>query len=153
MFAIRYGPSPAVRARGDRGSMSVEMAALVWPVAAIMAVLLVGVWRLSVADLEVHTAAAAAARAASLADSPTGAVAAAEQTAQGSLDDAGLACDELTVVVDDSEFAHGGSVTVEVACQIPTGDLIGLGAPGSVTTSTTARAPVEQHRQLQVEQS
>jgi hypothetical protein len=132
--------------------MSVEMTALVWPVAAIMAVLLIGVWRLSVADLETHTAAAAAARAASLADSPASAETAADQAAQEALADAGIACDELTVEVDNSQFTHGGSVTVEVACQIPTGDLIGLGGPGSVTTSTTARAPIEQHRHLQVGQ-
>jgi Flp pilus assembly protein TadG len=130
--------------------MSVEMTALVWPVTAIMAVLLVGVWQLSVARLDVHTAAAAAARAASLADHPATAAAAAEQAAQAALADAGIACAELTVEVDTSQFTHGGSVTVQVACQIPTGDLIGLGGPGTVTTSATARAPIEQHRQLQV---
>jgi hypothetical protein len=130
--------------------MSVEMAALVWPVTVIMAVLLIGVWRLSMADLETHTAAAAAARAASLADHPATAAAAAEQAAQAALADAGIACAELTVEVDTSQFTHGGSVTVQVACQIPTGDLIGLGGPGTVTTSATARAPIEQHRQLQV---
>jgi Flp pilus assembly protein TadG len=130
--------------------MSVEMTALVWPVTAIMAVLLVGVWQLSVARLDVHTAAAAAARAASLADSPAAAIAAASQTAQDALADAGLACNDLTVDADTSQFTHGGSVEVQVTCQVTTGDLIGLGAPGSVTTSATARAPVEEHRQLQV---
>jgi hypothetical protein len=104
------------------------------------------------ADLETHTAAAAAARAASLADRPATAEVAAEQTALAALAAAGLVCQELTVEVDTSQFTHGGSVTVQVACQIPTGDLIGLGGPGTVTTSATARAPIEQHRQLQVDQ-
>jgi hypothetical protein len=133
--------------------MSVEMTALVWPVAAIMAVLLVGVWQLSVARLDVHTAAAAAARAASLADSSAAAIAAAGQTAHEALADAGFTCNDLTIDVDTSQFTHGGSVAVQVSCQVTTGDLIGLGAPGSVTTSATARAPVEEHRQLQVGQS
>jgi hypothetical protein len=132
--------------------MSVEMTALVWPVTVIMTVLLIGVWRLSVADLETHTAAAAAARAASLADRPVTAEAAAEQTAQAALAGAGLVCQKLTVEVDTSQFTHGGTVSVQVSCRIPTGDLIGLGGPGTVTTMAAARAPIEQHRHLPVGQ-
>jgi len=136
-------------ARRDQGSMSVEMTALVWPVTVIMAVLLVGVWQLSVARLDVHTAAAAAARAASLADSPAGAVAAADQAAQEALGSAGRTCGDLAVTVDTSQFTHGGSVEVSLSCQVTTGDLIGLGGPGSVTTSATARSPIEFHRFLE----
>jgi Flp pilus assembly protein TadG len=136
-------------ALGEQGSMSVEMTALVWPVTAIMAVLLVGVWQLSVARLDVHTAAAAAARSASLADSPASAVAAADQAAHEALADAGRTCGELTVEVDTSQFTHGGHVEVSLTCRVRTGDLIGLGAPGSVSTSATARAPIEFHRFLE----
>jgi Flp pilus assembly protein TadG len=132
--------------------MSVEMTALVWPVVVIMAVLLVGVWQLSVARLDVHTAAAAAARAASLTDSPAGAVATADRAAHEALADAGFTCDTLTIEVDTSQFTHGGWVEVEVTCQVSTGDLIGLRLPGSVTTAATARAPLEVHRQLQAGQ-
>jgi hypothetical protein len=34
-------------------------------------------------------------------------------------------------------------VDVEVTCRVVTGDLVGLQAPGSATTSATARAPIE----------
>jgi hypothetical protein len=125
------------------------MTALVWPVTAIMAVLLVGVWQLSAARLDVHTTAAAAARFASLADSPAGAVAAADQAAQEALADAGRSCGDLAVEVDTSQFTQGGHVEVTLTCQVRTGDLIGLGAPGSVSTSATARAPIEFHRFLE----
>jgi hypothetical protein len=34
-------------------------------------------------------------------------------------------------------------VEVRVTCHVTTGDLIGLGAPGTVATSAVARAPID----------
>ena len=132
--------------------MSVEMAALVFPVTVIMTVLLLGAWQLSVARLDVHTTASAAARAASLQASAPAAVAAARDTADAALGDAGRSCTDLRVDIDTDDFGRGGSVAVTVTCRITTGDLFGLNAPGSVPTSATARAPVERFREITVEQ-
>jgi Flp pilus assembly protein TadG len=131
--------------------MSVEMAALVFPVTVVMTVLLIAVWQLSVARLDVHTAAAAAARAASLQNDPAAAATAAHGTAGAALGDAGRTCTDLTVQVDTDDFGRGGSVAVTITCRVTTGDLVGLNAPGSVPTSATARAPVERFREITVE--
>jgi hypothetical protein len=40
-------------------------------------------------------------------------------------------------------------VDVEVTCRVATGDLVGLQAPGSATTSATARAPIEAFVELE----
>jgi Flp pilus assembly protein TadG len=126
------------------------MTALVFPVTIIMAFFLVGTWQLSLARLDVHTAAAAAARAASLQPSPTLAATAAADTAQATLADTGRACTDLEVQVDTDAFGPGGHVEVRVTCHVTTGDLIGLAAPGSAPTSASARAPIETFIELEV---
>lgn len=140
----------ALLLRADRGSMSVEMTALVFPVTVIMAVFLVGTWQLSLARLEVHTAAASAARAASLQPNPTLATSAATEAAQAALGDAGRTCTDLGVQVDTDAFGPGGYVEVRLTCHVTTGDLIGLEAPGSAPTSASARAPIETFVELEV---
>lgn len=136
--------------RADRGSMSVEITALVFPVTVIVSVLLLGTWQLSLARLDVHTAAAAAARAASLQPSTSLATTAASDTARATLADAGRACTNLDVQVDTDEFVPGGHVSVTITCHVATGDLTGVGAPGSVPTSAVARAPIERFVELEV---
>lgn len=137
------------RHRCDRGSMSVEMTTLVFPVTVVMTVFLIGVWQLSLARLDVHTAAAAAARAASMQPSPTLAVDAAHTTAAATLADTGRACSTLDIDVDTTEFGRGGYVEVTLTCHVTTGDLIGLQAPGSAPTTASARAPVETYIQME----
>lgn len=119
------------------------MTALVFPITIVMVMFLIGAWQLSLARLDVHTAAAAAARAASLQSSPTTAQTAAVEAATATLADAGRTCGNLTTEVDVSDFGHGGSVQVRLSCQVTTGDLTGLSAPGTVTTSATATAPID----------
>jgi Flp pilus assembly protein TadG len=128
--------------------MSVEMTTLVFPVTVIMVVFLVGAWQLSLARLDVHTAASAAARAASLQPTPALADTAARDAAAEALASAGRACTNLAVDVDTSGFGRGGHVQVQVTCHVTTGDLIGLDAPGSAPTTATARAPIEEFIQL-----
>jgi Flp pilus assembly protein TadG len=129
--------------------MSVEMTTLVFPVTVVMIAFLLGAWQLSLVRLDVHTAAAAAARAASLQPSPALADTAAREAAAAALADTGRACSNLDVEVDLSAFGHGGHVDVEVTCRVATGDLVGLQAPGSATTSATARAPIEAFVELE----
>lgn len=137
------------RYRGDRGSVSVEMTALVFPVTVILAVLLVGVWRVTASDLDVQAAAAAAARAASQQRTESAADSAARQAAEADLAERDRTCATLTVSIDLGAFSRGGSVAVTVKCAITTGDLIGLNAPGGVTSTATARSPIETYRELQ----
>jgi Flp pilus assembly protein TadG len=133
--------------------MSVEMTALVFPVTLIMTVLILAVWQLAAANLDVHTAAAAAARAASLQTNPGDAATAAQQAGTAAMANAGRTCTEVTVQVDTSNFVHGGHVEVRLTCQARTGDLLGLAAPATVDLSATARAPIEMFRELHPELS
>ena len=132
--------------------MSVEMTALVFPVTVIMSILLVGTWQLSAARLDVHAAAAAAARAASQQATPSAAVTAANDMAEAALTDAGRTCAQRSVDVDTSDFGRGGSVTVIITCRIVTGDLVGLDAPGTVPTTASARSPIETFRDISPEE-
>lgn len=137
--------------RRDRGSVSVEMTMLVWPVTVIMAAFLAGVWVLQVANHDVHAAAGAAARAASQQHSPQAATSVAQETAQAALESAGRACTSLTVPVDTSQFTQGGWVEVTVECTLDLSGLAGIEVPGSVTFHATARAPIETFRELEVQ--
>jgi Flp pilus assembly protein TadG len=129
--------------------MSVEMTTLVFPVTVVMVAFLLGAWQLSLVRLDVHTAAAAAARAASLQPSPAMADTAAREAAAAALADTGRACSNLDVDVNLAAFGHGGHVDVEVTCRVTTGDLVGLRVPGSATTSATARAPIDTFVELE----
>ena len=132
----------------DRGSVSIEMTMLVWPVTVIMATLIAAGWMLAAARQQVHSAAGSAARAASLQPHPAGAVAAAEQQARDALTGAGRRCGGLTITVDTASFAPGGHVEVTVRCQTDLRGLAGLDLPGTVTFEASARAPIERHREL-----
>ena len=128
--------------------MSVEMTALVYPVTLVVAVLILATWQLCAARLEVNTAAAAAARAASLQTRPEDAATAARQAATAALSGTGRGCTRLSVEVDTSGFTRGGQVRVRLSCRAATGDLLGLAVPGAVDLSAEARAPVETFREL-----
>lgn len=138
------------RRQTDRGSVSVEMTMLVWPVAVIMAAFIAGAWTLSVARHDVHAAAAAAARAASQQHSPQAAATVAADTAQTALASSGRACTSLAVTVDTAEFTHGGHVEVTISCTADLSSLTSIGIPGNVTFQTEARAPIERFRELEL---
>jgi hypothetical protein len=142
-------PQNAASTNRDRGSVSIEMTMLVWPVAVIMAAFIAGAWLLAVARQDVHAAAASAARAATLQHSAATASTAAEDSARTALASAGRACAELTVTVDDSHFQHGGYVEVGVRCQVDLRGLTGLEIPGAVDLQATSRAPIETFRELE----
>jgi len=132
---------------GDDGLAAVELAVLTpFVIAALL--LVVGFGRVTQGRQLVDQAAAAAARAASLANTPGQAHADGQQAAADTLSRAGVSCTALGVTVDTSAFHPGGEVSADVAC---TADLSGLalaGLPGSVRMTATARAPLEQLRDL-----
>ncbi|PYC65576.1 pilus assembly protein TadE [Streptomyces tateyamensis] len=125
--------------------MSAEMA-LITPVLLALLLVAVGAGRLVSARLDVADAAHQAARAASLARTPTAAGAAAQAAARSALDGAGLACSRLSTTADSNAFRPGGQINVTVAC---TADLAGLAAipwPGNHTITETFSVPLETYR-------
>lgn len=120
--------SPGRRVRGDRGSVAVEVAVIA-PVLVVLMLLVVYAGHTAEASGDVQRAAAEAARAASLRQHPDAAVEAAEQAAAANLVAAGVACDPLDVEVATTNFAPGGTVTVEVTCHATLDAVTLLGVP------------------------
>lgn len=133
------------RAGDDRGSVAVEVAVLAPALVALM-LLVVFAGRVSYADGEVRRAAAEAARAASLRQSPEAAVAAAQDTATSNLADSGFVCDELTTTVDTSQLVAGGQVSVSVRCVADMSDVTLLGVPGTRTFESRSVEVVDRYR-------
>ncbi len=133
------------RARGDRGSVAVEVA-VVAPalIALLMLVLVAG--RATQASGDVQSAATAAARAASLRATPAAATSAAQATADANLADAGLACASRQVSTTSDQLRPGGSVTVAVTCTTDLSDIVLLAVPGSRTFRAEATAVVDTWR-------
>jgi Flp pilus assembly protein TadG len=99
------------------------------------------------ARMDVDSVAEAAARAASLARSPTAALEAASVTAEANLGDGRITCVELDVDVNTDEFAPGGQVTVTVTCEVQLSDLAaGAGIPGSLPITSTASSGIDLYR-------
>ena len=129
----------------DRGAATVEVAVLVLPLAAVIALFAVFCFRLAGTRLDMNATAAAAARAASMTRTPQAAVDAATHEAQANLADHARTCSPLTVTVDTSAFHRGGQVAVTVTCRMSTAGLTGLGLPGTLTGRSTASAVIDSH--------
>jgi Flp pilus assembly protein TadG len=120
--------------RGGRqaGSATVELV-LVTPLLILLLLFVVALGRLAGARLQVDGAAGQAARAASLARDPAGAVAAAQQTAAQALAASHVTCQQLDVSVDTAAFRPGGWVAVTVTCAVGLSDMALLHLPGTET--------------------
>jgi Flp pilus assembly protein TadG len=138
------------RRRADAGSVSVEMAVLVLPLAALMTMFAIFCTRVAGVRLALNATASAAARAASMARTPQAAQAAATEAAQANLAGHGRTCRPLTVSVDTSNFVRGGRVGVTVTCMMSTAGLSGLALPGTLTGSSTAHAVIDTYRTVTV---
>ncbi len=136
------GRQPGRRRDGDRGSVTVEIALAV-PLMVLLLFLLTAAVHLGRAAIDVNSAAAAAARAASLARTAPAATTAARNAATADL--AGQ-CASLSVTVDTSAFHRGGTVTVAVACTVTTHGLTGIDIPGAVTTRASSTSPIDLYR-------
>lgn len=130
---------------GERGSAAVELAVLT-PVVVLLLLFVVVVGRLVQAHQEVGSAAADAARAASIATSPSGAVQAATSAAASDLVGAGTHCTSLGTTVDTADFRPGGEVRVDLRCAASLQGLSLLRIPGTATIASTATAPVDRYR-------
>jgi len=134
-------------AGGDAGSVAAEVAIAVPVLVALLLFAGVLVARGVQARLRLDNAAHQAARAASLARTPTAARTAAQQTALADLSDAGVDCAQPTVSVDVSDFGPGGTVTVTVSCRLNLADAAKLLAiTGDHTVTATATSPVDPFR-------
>jgi Flp pilus assembly protein TadG len=130
----------------ERGSVSAELA-LLTPLLLLFLLLMVGLGQLVSARLDVESAAAAAARAASQSADPGSATAAAEQSATSSIGSG--ACAHLAVSVDTTHFVPGGSVTVTIRCSVPLADVAGLHLPGSETLTSSFAEPLDRYGTVQ----
>ncbi|MDG4760350.1 TadE/TadG family type IV pilus assembly protein [Micromonospora sp. WMMD710] len=134
---------PAGRSPRDRGSVSVEMALGYVPLMVLAVLAIVACLRLASAAIDVRSAAAAAARQASIARTPTEARLDGADAASITLAGRTLPCQPSTITVEPGAFVPGGQVTAAVACTMSLEDLYGLGLPGSVTIRATSRQPLD----------
>jgi Flp pilus assembly protein TadG len=131
-----------MRRHRDRGAGVVELV-LIAPVLVLILMFLVVVGRLAEARLQLSEATHSAARAASMASSPSQARSAASIV----LDTlpASAACARRDVKVDSSQFKPGGAVRVVVSCHIRLDDLAGV-VPGTTTITESSASPIDPFR-------
>lgn len=137
------------RLRGERGSVTLEAVILI-PAFLLFVALVIAAGRVAVARQGVQTAAAEAARQASIARTAGEATAKAQAGAQQTLADQQLRCLSSSVVTDTSGFAAPvgtpASVSATVTCQV---DLAGVaipGLPGSLTITASFQSPLDTFR-------
>ncbi|MGK3206880.1 TadE/TadG family type IV pilus assembly protein [Amycolatopsis sp. MEPSY49] len=126
----------------DRGSAAAELT-LLTPVLILLLLFVVFCGRLADTKLRVNDVAHQAARAATLARSPSQAAANAQATASAALRSAGIACQSLSVSAETQGLKPAVTVTVTVTCSVGLGDLTSLGVPGSRTFESTFSSPVD----------
>jgi hypothetical protein len=139
----------AVAGRGDRGVTSIEMVGFVIPGSVAVIVIAYSAFNIGLSSIDVNSASAAAARAASLQRTAPAAVETARQAAADDLAAGSVTCAQLDVITDTSRWGRGGSVTVTVRCTVRLRTLSGLDfIPGSIATSARATAPLETYRSV-----
>jgi Flp pilus assembly protein TadG len=130
---------------GEHGSMSVE-AVLLAPVFLLFLLLLVGAGRIVEAQGEVNGAARDAARAASVERDFGAAQSAANTAARAVLGD----CQGSPAVsMAGSDWREGGSVRVQVTCQVDLSSVAGFGFVPAKQMTGSAVVPLEQFRRVQ----
>lgn len=136
----------------ERGAVSiVSLVVVVVPAMVLFLALFFFVDRLTAAQSVTAAAADEAARAASIAANAKQAAAEADQVAATMLADQDLACTTTSVETDTSGFAvpagTAASTTVTVSCDVPLGDLLVPGLPGSHTITATATSVIDTYRE------
>ncbi|QAY63201.1 pilus assembly protein [Xylanimonas allomyrinae] len=135
------------REDGQRGSAAIE-AAIVVPAFGLLVALVVLGGRVTLAHQIVQSAAADAARSASLERAPAAAADAATAAARLTLDGQHPECTAATVNVTptslDGPPGTDATVTVTVTCDVTLSDLTFIpGVPGTRTVSATMTSPVD----------
>ena len=135
--------------RDDRGSVTLELAILT-PALILVLGLLALAGRVQVAASAVEHAAAAGARAASLARTIDAAHTAATDAVGRELAAAGIACATTSVTVDvvglTAPLGDPASVTVTASCTVSMADLAVPGLPGARTLTGQAVSPIDRYR-------
>ncbi|NKQ58802.1 pilus assembly protein TadE [Amycolatopsis sp. K13G38] len=128
--------------RNERGSAAAELT-LLTPLLILLLLFVVFCGRLADTKLRINDVAHQAARAATLARTPSQATANAQATASAALASAGITCQSLSVSTDTQGLKPGSTVTVTVSCSVGFGDLTSLGVPGSRTFQSSFSSPVD----------
>ena len=133
--------------RGDRGSVSLELAILA-PALLLLLGVLVLAGRVETSSSAVEQAARAAARDASLMRTADAARATATASAQREL--AASHCASTQITVDTTGFAAplgtDASISVQVVCTVSLADLAIPGLPGSRAIAGHATSPLDRYR-------
>ena len=139
-----------MRRSDDRGSAAIEAAVGV-PAFVLFVGLIIFGGRTAMTHGAVESAAADAARSASIARTSTDAQKDAQDAARSSLANQQIHCLSVAVTVDTSGFRNpvgqAGAVAVTVECRLDLSDLSVPGAPGSRVISATMASPLDTWRQ------
>jgi Flp pilus assembly protein TadG len=133
----------------DRGSATLELAVLAPALLALLGLVLVA-GRITTAGSAVEQAAAAAARAASIARDARAAQAQAQATASSALAEQAITCAPASTSVSTAGFrvpiGQPASVTVEVRCAVLLADLAVPGMPGTRVLTARMTSPLDTFR-------
>jgi len=136
--------------RDERGSAAVE-AAIGVPAFALFVGLIIFGGRTATTHEALQSAAAEAARSASLARDANSARTDAREAATASIRNQHIGCSAIDVTVDTSDFTKQpgvpGSVEVRVACRLDLSDLSVPGVPGSRVLAATMSSPIDTWRE------
>jgi hypothetical protein len=133
---------------GQRGSMAIELVVLT-PVVVMFALLALGLGRFELAREQVIGAARAGAEAAAVAPSAGDAQSAASTAAMPALTNGTYSCKQVNVVTNTAVFVPGGTVQVNVTCQVDFSDLFLPGFPGHTSVEAAVSAPIDPFRSVQ----
>ena len=138
------------RRRDERGSAAIEAAVGV-PAFVLFVGLIVFGGRTATTHQALESAAADAARSASLERSGPAAIAAARQAARSSVSNQQIPCTSVDVRVDSAGFAtavgEDAFVSVTVGCRLDLSDLSVPGVPGSRVLRATMSSPLDTWRE------
>ena len=138
------------QARDERGSAAIE-AAIGVPAFLLFVGLIIFGGRTATTHQSVETAAADAARSASLERTSASARTQAISAATTSLSNQGIHCLDVDVTVDASQFSRvvgeAATVSVTVQCRLDLSDLSVPGVPGSRLIRATVTSPIDTWRE------
>ena len=140
-------PTMTATRGADAGTTTIELVILA-PIILVLLCFIVGLGRIADTRGQLTGAVRDAARAASLAPTPTAAQSAAAQTARADLADAGIDCEGMTVSVNTAAFRPGGQVSVRLACTTDLSGLVVTGLPGHTTLHAAAVVPLDRYAQV-----
>lgn len=143
-------PVRSIRHRSERGSASIEAAVGVPAFALFVALIILG-GRSATAHQALESAAADAARSASIARTAGAAEVAAREAARASIDNQELSCADVHVTVETTAFnkpaGQAATVDVTVTCRLSLADLSIPGLPGSRVLRATMSSPLDAWRE------